>query len=260
MPSYYSNYGSSNPLAALESILENGSFAMGVLIALVLGRIVFSRGIRWFLFQKANVQGWKSLIPFYGGYQNYKIAWDGKIYLAMVVMLAVSLLLGFIFSMIDYQFGLWATVILNTFTFGVAYICRCIRRYKLAKAFEKNDMFFIGLCFLGNLFTAVLAFGDAEYKGPFLKGVGVPAFLERLGNRPAYQPQQAYQQQPQQNQYDYAQGYQQPQTYSQQGYGQQYSQGYDGQQYSQGYQQPQAYGQQQASRRSNRQNPPYGQY
>ena len=257
MPSYY-NYNS-NPFGAIEQLLGEGAFGLGIIVALILGRIVFSRGIRWFLFQKAQQRGWKSLIPFYGGYLNYKIAWDGKIYLAMVAMLAASLLLGFIFSMIDYGFGLWATIILNTFTFGIAYICRCVRRYKLAKSFGKNDMFFVGLCFLGNLFTAVLAFGDAEYKGPFMEGVGVPAFLERLGNRPAYQPQQpAYQQN---QQYDYNnQGYQQPQQYNQQAYGQQgYQQGYDAQQY-QGYQQAQQYGQQPVARRSNRQNPPYGQY
>ena len=98
----------------------------------------------WKIFTKAGKPGWASIIPFYNLYVLFEIA-----------------------GMNGWLFLLLCLPIVNI----VMIIMLCIN---LAKAFGKGTGFIIGLIFLTNIFTLILAFGSAQYQG----------------TQPATQPQQ----------------------------------------------------------------------
>ncbi len=90
----------------------------------------------WKMFVKAGKPGWASLIPFYGSYKLYEIAWgNGWLFLLQLVP-CVNIVVMVIVNM------------------------------KLAKAFGKGTGFMIGLLLLPSLFYMILGFGSAEYEGP----------------------------------------------------------------------------------------------
>lgn len=185
----------------------------------------------WKIFEKAGEAGWKSIIPFYNSYILFKIAWgNGLLFLLMFIPF-------------------------------VNFIIAIILEVKLAKAYGQSGGFAVGLIFLPNIFTLILAFGSSQYVGPN----GIPANNGFGYGQPGYGPQnygqQPYGQQQNFNQQSYGQqqNYGQAQTYDQNQYGQQANfnqqpqqnfgqQSYDPNQYQQGYDPNQ-----------NNQNKPYGQ-
>lgn len=186
---------SSYELMQMESMLGGLMANFGsYIVAAVLSTVVLSYAMRWFIFQRAGEKGWKGIIPFYSDYVNYKIAWDGRIYLALLIAQIVSAILSAICGAINASFGMVIGVILNTAVMGMNAVAGMILQFKMARAFGRNDYFAIGLYFLGSVFTAILAFGDVQYKGPQTgDGIGVPKFIANIGQRAPQQPmQQAY--------------------------------------------------------------------
>ncbi|MBQ2700644.1 MAG: hypothetical protein IJF65_05735 [Clostridia bacterium] len=256
-----SAYELNQMMGALSGVMVSLS---SYIIAAVLSTVVLTYGIRWFIFRKAGEKGWKALIPFYSDYINYKIAWDSRIYVALLVAMIASFLLGTICGWIHPAFGSVISVICNTAVLGAQAIVGMILQFKMARAFGRNDYFAVGLYFLGSVFSAILAFGDAEYKGPIKDGIGVPKFVSDLEQKATaaaanmassaaqqmQQHQQQYQQ-PQQPMYPQQPGY--PQNYPQAGYPQNY-QPQGG--YPQEYQQPAP----RAGRRSQRNSGQYDQF
>lgn len=241
----------------MEAMLEMfagsiGSF-IGPVVATLLSGVILTYCIRWFIFAKAGEKGWKALIPFYSDYITYKIAWDGRIYLATLIASFASTVLGSVFGLIHPALGMFFSIILSIVATSAKAIADLILNFKLARAFGKSDYFFVGLYFLNNVFTAILAFGECEYKGAPKDKIGVPKFIEKFGKknndfvdyrdvmsqpmqRPAapVQPQQPMQPQQQYPQYQQPMGTVQPmaQQFNQQQYQQPYN-GYGQQQYPQ---------------------------
>ena len=237
----------------MEAMLEMfagslGSF-IGPIVATLLSGVILTYCIRWFIFVKAGQKGWKALIPFYSDYITYKIAWDGRIYLATLIASIASTVLGSIFGLIHPALGMFFSIVLSTVATAAKAIADQILNFKLARAFGKSDYFFVGLYFLNNVFTAILAFGECEYQGPPKDKIGVPKFIEKFGKknndfvdyrdiqpmqRPAapVQPQQPMQQQFQQYQQPMGQY---PQQYQQQPYNGGYAQNQQYPQQNQGY-------------------------
>ena len=237
----------------MEAMLEMfagslGSF-IGPIVATLLSGVILTYCIRWFIFVKAGQKGWKALIPLYSDYITYKIAWDGRIYLATLIASIASTVLGSIFGLIHPALGMFFSIVLSTVATAAKAIADLILNFKLARAFGKNDYFFVGLYFLNNVFTAILAFGECEYQGPPKDKIGVPKFIEKFGKknndfvdyrdiqpmqRPAapVQPQQPMQQQFQQYQQPMGQY---PQQYQQQPYNGGYAQNQQYPQQNQGY-------------------------
>ena len=89
----------------------------------------------WRIFTKAGEKGWKAIIPFYNVYVLFELTWGSGI--------------KFLFLAIPF-FNIY--VIIKT----------CIN---LARAFGRNGIFSLGLVFLPNIFSIVLAFSDCEYLG-----------------------------------------------------------------------------------------------
>ena len=91
---------------------------------------VFFIACMWVIFEKANIAGWKAIVPLYNTYCLYKMTWgNGWIFLSLIIPI-VNIIVGII------------TI------------------YKLAKVFGKGVGYFFGLLLLGILFYPLLAFSD----------------------------------------------------------------------------------------------------
>lgn len=117
----------SSAVAASATIYYIISIAAAILVLVEL----------WFIFTKANIAGWKCLIPFYNAYCEFKLAWgNGWFFLLLLIPIANI----------------------------VFYIMFCI---KLARSFGKGGGFAVGLIFLGVIFLGILAFNkEIQYVGP----------------------------------------------------------------------------------------------
>lgn len=185
----------SSDLKMLEEGLEALGGLMGnvisYVVAALLTPIILNYGIRWFIFKKAGEKGWKALIPIYSDYINYKIAWDGRIFKMLVLGHIGSFLLGLICGWIHMGFGAFIGIVLNSAMAGASAICGMILQFKMARCFGRKDYFGVGLYFLSNVFSAMLAFGDSVYQGPVRSdGIGVPSFIGKMNDKmkPAPQP------------------------------------------------------------------------
>lgn len=251
----------------MEMMLEMLGGAIGSFIGPIFGAlfsgVILTYCIRWFIFVKAGEKGWKALIPFYSDYVQYKIVWDGRIYLALLAGSVGGPIVGAIFGLISPVLGSIISVIISVIVAGANAVAGMILDFKYARAFGQNDYFAVGLYFLNNVFSAILAFGQCKYQGAAQDdGISVPRVLDDITAkarqavfqpvqpRPMQQPVQPVQpvQQPQQG----FQGYQQPyntgnyppvQPYPQQNYPQQGNL-QQPQQYTRGFMQ-QPYAQQQ---------------
>jgi len=90
----------------------------------------------WKIFTKAGKPGWTALIPIYN-----------VIVMLQVVGRPVWWIILFLIPVVNFIIGI--IVFLD-----------------LAKSFGKSTGFGIGLILLNMIFVLILAFGDAEYKGP----------------------------------------------------------------------------------------------
>jgi hypothetical protein len=92
--------------------------------------------IVWKVFVKAGRPGWEGIVPIYNGW-------------VLVTEICKLEPLIFILSLIPFV-NLYAHWVMSQ---------------ELAKKFGKSEGFGVGLFFLGIIFMAILAFGDAEYVG-----------------------------------------------------------------------------------------------
>ena len=129
-------------------------FIIGIILCILL--IV----AKWKIFTKAGIAGWKSLIPIYNVYLQYKISglsfWKWSVLPILVGSVFVSLA-GENPSGINI---LW-------FLIGLAILIFADIKFNLqfAKAFGKGVGFALGLIFLPNIFQLILGYGSAQYVG-----------------------------------------------------------------------------------------------
>ena len=114
----------------------------------------------WNIFSKAGEAGWKSLIPIYGDYVSYKIAWQTSYFW-------LSFILGIVASYVssaNLNESIFLTVIatLLRIVIAVINIMYCI---KLSRAFGHGIGFAIGLILLQPIFLLILGFGSDPYYG-----------------------------------------------------------------------------------------------
>ena len=130
-----------------------GTYLVIVLLWYVLQVIAY-----WKIFTKAGQPGWKSIIPIYNQYTQFRISWKiPYMYWVWLVCMVAGVILGSINGWIAYVGGaasLAATII------GV------IATVKLSKAYGHGVGFAIGLIFLGPIFMMILGFGSSQYLGP----------------------------------------------------------------------------------------------
>ena len=117
--------------------LEPGSAAGGIVLLIVgLAVTVVMIVALWKVFTKAGQPGWASIIPLYNAYILFRIV--GRP-------------------------GWWLILLFIPF---VNFIISIIVAIDLAQSFGKSGGFAVGLIILPFIFYPVLAFGDAQYRGP----------------------------------------------------------------------------------------------
>lgn len=126
-----------------SSMLQE-QFTTVAIVSLII--LVVSIIANWKIFTKAGEKGWKSIIPIYNSVVLFKIIglspWLLLIYLAAFIPVIGSI----------------AIIVLSI-----------VSVYYLSKSFGKGAGFTVGLIFLPQIFQLILAFGSAEYVGPYKK-------------------------------------------------------------------------------------------
>ena len=110
----------------------------------------------WNIFTKAGEAGWKSLIPIYGDYVSYKIAWQTSYFWLNFIL---GILLSYV-SNANLNESMFLSLIVILLT--VINIMYCV---KLARAFGRGIGFAIGLILLQPIFLLILGFGSDQYYG-----------------------------------------------------------------------------------------------
>lgn len=126
------------------SSMIQGQFNTVAIISLIM--FVVTIIANWKIFTKAGEKGWKSIIPIYNVVVLYKIIGLSP-WLLLIYFAAFIPVIGFI--------AILVLVIVST-------------NY-LSKSFGKGTGFTVGLIFLPQIFQLILAFGSAEYVGPYKK-------------------------------------------------------------------------------------------
>ena len=124
----------------------------GIAIIFYLGVIFLMIASMWKIFEKAGEKGWKAIIPIYNLVVLLQIV--GKPDWWIVFMLLVPI----------------ANIVFMIWTYNM-----------LSKSFGKDEGFTVGLILLGIVFFPVLAFGDAEYQGPYGTPEAFQAYRKKLG-------------------------------------------------------------------------------
>ena len=130
---------------------------------------------RWKIFAKAGQQGWKSLIPIYSDYVEWKIGWKkiGFFWL-VIVLVVVGVLLGYFdgtfalnhanghlaYSGVTGPLGAVGSILIL-----VALIFDVIAAYKLFASFGHGVGWVILDLIAPSIMLLVLGFGSSEYQG-----------------------------------------------------------------------------------------------
>ena len=89
----------------------------------------------WKIFTKMNIEGWKSIIPFYNYYTMFKALYgNGWRFLLLIIPI----------------YGIYVSI---------------KQDIDLAHAFGKSTAFGWGMAIIPVVFYSIVAFGDAEYQG-----------------------------------------------------------------------------------------------
>ena len=136
-------------LIAISSLMLLGGMYLMIAFAWWLLQIIAN----WRIFTKAGEAGWKSIIPIYGDYISYKIAWQPAYFW-------LTLVLGIVSSCLQ---GTLETN--DSLMISILAIISIMYSVKLARAFGRGTGFAIGLIFLPPIFMLILGFGDDRYYG-----------------------------------------------------------------------------------------------
>ena len=144
-------------LIAISSLMLLGGMYLMIAFAWWLLQIIAN----WRIFTKAGEAGWKSIIPIYGDYISYKIAWQPAYFW-------LTLILGIVSSYLQetLETGESLTVYMLVILIKIILVVISIMySIKLARAFGRGTGFAIGLIFLPPIFMLILGFGDDRYYG-----------------------------------------------------------------------------------------------
>ena len=137
---------------------------------------IFTAICWWRVFTKANVAGWKALIPFYSDYTRYKIAGKKSWYLPYLFLTiakqiysitAIIVLLG---NIIEFMAGGTfdgSGIEMKATSWGLTLLIAIFDIYigrHLAQKFGKSLAFGVGLGLIPIVFVPILAFGKTEYQ------------------------------------------------------------------------------------------------
>lgn len=148
------------------------SFMMIFLVGLAL--VVLLVVARWIIFTKAGEKGWKSLIPIYSDYVQWRIGWK-KTYMFWVMVALVFV--GYLLISLSGGVAVNAAgdavstgaggvpTVIGSILVLAGCVLAYVAAYKLFKSFGRGVGWFIGYIFIPNIMLLVLAFGSSEHRG-----------------------------------------------------------------------------------------------
>ena len=159
-----------NEAAAAGAVLGGMFGIAGVaLIAFIILLIV----AEWKLLVKAGEKGWKSLIPIYNVYIFFKIAgaktWFWTLFAVEIVASIVAIVGAANGGIVTDKNGNITEIRNPAYIISISIaafwelVCYIVFAAKLSKAFKRGVGTAIGIFFLPNIFTLILAFGSTKY-------------------------------------------------------------------------------------------------
>lgn len=127
------------------------AYAVVVIIFYILQVVAY-----WKIFTKAGEAGWKSLVPVYNTYVQYRLTWEAKYFWIALALAVVGGLLKAVGGIVG---AVGSLAVLG------AGIMNIVGFYKLACAFGHGAGFTVGLIFLNPIFMLILGLGKSEYQG-----------------------------------------------------------------------------------------------
>ena len=132
---------------------------LGIYSTLRLIYYIFYMIANWKIFSKAGEPGWKSLIPFYNVYTEYKLMWKPQLawtYIGLGVLADIFL----------ENTGTSALMFLGGLICTIAYLVIDFKeKQHVSKAFGYGFGFGVGLFLLQPIFSMILGFGSDQYQG-----------------------------------------------------------------------------------------------
>ena len=110
----------------------------------------------WKIFTKAGDKGWKSIIPIYNGYTQFKLFWNTKMFWITLALAVVASICAAV--------GGTVLIIIYTLLIIAAFVIAIMFSHRLSKSFGHGSGFTVGLVLLQPIFVLILAFGKSEYK------------------------------------------------------------------------------------------------
>ena len=114
---------------------------------------------QWQIFKKAGEAGWKTLIPFYNAYVQFRLTWSTKWFWVMIVLALDSSVLSSSGLAEKNELLYYFTLFLESFAAFIIIYDMCM----LARSFGKGIGFSLGLIFFNPIFTMILAFNSSIY-------------------------------------------------------------------------------------------------
>ena len=133
-------------------------------VFLVLYLLAVTSGV-FCIFRKAGKRPWHALIPFYGSYELFSIAWRGWIGLVYRVLSISAFLL---LPESTHLFVEGVRGILCFLALITSIVLSLILKAKIGRSFGRGPAFSFALTFAEGICTIVLGYGRAEYLGPTL--------------------------------------------------------------------------------------------
>ena len=130
----------------------------------------------WKIFKKAGIPGWKSIIPFYNSYCQYKFSWQTKYFWAEIGLMILGCIVvacgGYTATDINplsavvsaFQDGYTISGI-GYILMLAGYLINAVSYYWLGRCFGYKWGFFILALIFPNIALLVLGFGSRKYLG-----------------------------------------------------------------------------------------------
>ncbi len=135
---------------------------IGVILTFMLVFWIFQIIAFWKIFTKAGEPGWKSIIPIYNNYIQFKITWKPMWFWVNFVLLLINSIIAQVSepnALILVISGIVAIALL---------VLNIVAMVKLSRSFGHGVGFAIGLILLYPIFVLILGYGKSEYEGPDL--------------------------------------------------------------------------------------------
>ncbi|MCC8059594.1 MAG: DUF5684 domain-containing protein [Clostridiales bacterium] len=131
--------------------------AIGAVLVLAVIWYILQAIAYWKIFTKAGEPGWKSLIPIYNLYTQYKITWDTHMYWLLLICSGLAVYFSGSHGFLSY---------IGSALSLVTMVINLISTWKYSRAFGHGVLFALGLLFFAPVFQLILGFGSSEYVGP----------------------------------------------------------------------------------------------